>query len=247
MPHSIAIAIFRTHARRVGFSRALLGGILMYLTLPLFIFLHLAVTLVLYRAFVRPLTGLPRLPSGNYLILDRYNLAGLRFFDRLNCLFCEYANGTITLLGAELDRVAVCATKPGVIARALIVLALIPTTLVLLVGMLLATAPTNILMKLLGLHRGSHKRIARRLAETGYAALLPRRTQRTVRFYKMVTDVIAYNLRQIESAWCPIKHLERAGYVLPPHHDRFFDRANLPELERTLAARGTVLEERAPS
>lgn len=41
------------------------------------------------------LLGIPRIKRSEYVIMDRYDLAGLSVFQRFDCLYCEYVNGVI--------------------------------------------------------------------------------------------------------------------------------------------------------
>jgi len=239
-PQPVVISIFKAHAERIGWWRAALGGGLMYTTIPLFMFLHVTVTLVLYKILLRPLLGLGHISAKDYIILDRYSLQGLNWFDRFNCLFCEYANGVTTLMNAEIDQAAHSKKERCIIKKLIIGLYLIPQTLLTVIIMLIATIPTNILMKTLGLHRASHKRILKRLREEDYAGHHGRVSRAILRTYKLSADIIAYNLEQIESSWCPIKHLEKEGYVFPAHHNNFCGRDELGEIEQTLRTKGTV-------
>jgi len=106
--------------------------------------------------------------------------------------------------------------------------------------MLIATIPANILMKLLGLHRASHKRIKTRLESENYAGIYNGTVRRVIRLYKLSGDIVMYNLEQIESAWCPIAHLEKEGRVFPAYHRRFVDREKLESIYITLRDKGTV-------
>lgn len=49
----------------------------------------------LYQATGFRLWGLPRVRRGDFLVLDRHRLAYLTGLQKLNCLYCGYANGVI--------------------------------------------------------------------------------------------------------------------------------------------------------
>lgn len=40
--------------------------------------------------------GIPRVKRREHVVLDRVKLTQLGFFDKLNCLYCEYGNGVIS-------------------------------------------------------------------------------------------------------------------------------------------------------
>jgi len=48
-----------------------------------------------YHRICFPLYGLPLVRRQSYIRLDRYKLPYLSTIERLNCLYCEYANGLI--------------------------------------------------------------------------------------------------------------------------------------------------------
>ena len=237
---TIAVSIFRTHAERVGWWRCAVAAVCMYVSLPLFMYIHASVTLLYYKIFVRPLLALPPLRARDHVILDRYDISGLTWFDRINCLYCEYANGVTHLFQSEVDQVANTHTRISVFKGILLSIYLIPQTLLLIIGMLVITLPTHILVQLLGLHRASHKHITTRLRNEQYAYHYFQPYRALLRLYKLSAALAAYNLEQIESAWCPIKHLERAGISLPAHHKNFIDRSDLANVQDTLAAKGSV-------
>jgi hypothetical protein len=64
-----------------------------YAPLPAFLLLDGLVTL--YQALCFPIYGIARVPRHDYLIFDRYQLAYLNAIERVNCLYCSYANGLL--------------------------------------------------------------------------------------------------------------------------------------------------------
>lgn len=235
----VIFSIFKIHSKRIGYFRTLTGALLMYLTLPFFIFLHISVVVFLYKIIFLPLLQLKKLSAKNYIILDRYDIPELSIFDRLNCLFCGYVNGIILLMNAEIDQVANSANV-GFMRSLLIMVFFLPITVFLILGMILATIIVNILFKLFGLHRGSYKIVLRQLINDKYASQCSPLKRKIVIFYKTIANVIAYNLEQIESSWCPITHLERNGYVFPEHHKNFYSRNNLQTMKNVLITKKTV-------
>ena len=68
--------------------------------------LHLTVIVLLYRWMLAPLFGLKKFRVGDYMLFDRGKVARMRAFDRLNCQFCAYANGTAKMWNDELDELS---------------------------------------------------------------------------------------------------------------------------------------------
>lgn len=56
-------------------------------------FLHLF--LVIYNAVCFPLWGLERIDRKPYFVIDRHHLSYLNAIEKLNCVYCGYANGVI--------------------------------------------------------------------------------------------------------------------------------------------------------
>lgn len=62
------------------------------LILPL---LMLDLFVSLYQAICFPVYGIPKVPRRAYIVIDRQNLAYLNGLQKLNCVYCGYANGLI--------------------------------------------------------------------------------------------------------------------------------------------------------
>jgi len=242
---SLVVSIFATHARRLGWIRTTIGGFSMYLSVPLFVFLHFTVAVLMYRFLLAPAFGLKRLESRNYFALDRHKIRNLYWFDRINCLFCGYADGVIRLMNAQLAQFAATRTKPSRFGKLLLYL-YVPAHLVFfIVGLFFSNFVLGIIAKMLGLHRGSMRIAKRELYEQGFAGSFSAGQRKVIIFYATIAKTIAFNLEQIESAWCPLKHLEREEYVEPPHHENFLERDNLEGLKDVLGTKGTVSPNRA--
>ena len=63
------------------------AGIVPFVLLDLFVSLYQAVCFPVYR--------IARVPRGDYIAFDRHALAYLNGLEKLNCLYCSYANGLI--------------------------------------------------------------------------------------------------------------------------------------------------------
>jgi hypothetical protein len=237
----IAISIFRTHVRRIGAPRTFIGGFLMYLSYLEFIFIHLTSIIVLYGWMIAPLFKTKRFRIGDYVILDRGKIAGMTRFDRVNCEFCGYANGTTKLWNDELDAIAGAELGRGKILPKVVV-----ATYSAFLGIfsifnfILSKILFAVISLFLGFHMASTKATRERLQAEGYAAGYGFPMRSLLRFAKVYAETLLTNLEQIESSWCPLKHLERAGNVVPAHHDRFYDRDEVGTVLEILARDGTV-------
>lgn len=56
---------------------------------------------------------IPLLERRKYVILDRYKLGKLTFWQKFNCLYCEYANGVVAYTKAVVNQMELysCAIK----------------------------------------------------------------------------------------------------------------------------------------
>ena len=64
---------------------------LLYLcTVPFFL---LDVFASLYQAVCFPVYGIPKVRRGDHIVFDRVKLRYLNLLERLNCMYCSYANG----------------------------------------------------------------------------------------------------------------------------------------------------------
>ncbi len=52
----------------------------------------------LYQAVCFPVYGIPKVCRGDYVVIDRHHLAYLNAIEKLNCVYCGYANGVFAYL-----------------------------------------------------------------------------------------------------------------------------------------------------
>jgi hypothetical protein len=95
------VIIARHRAARMGMTRYVMGSRpLMVLTAPVIYSLILPFALLdafvtAYQALCFRVYGIPLVRRRDYLILDRGHLAYLNAIEKLNCVYCSYANGLI--------------------------------------------------------------------------------------------------------------------------------------------------------
>ena len=78
--------------REARLRHVLTAPVIYSLIVP-FILLDVAITLyqqVCFRAY-----GIPRVPRSDFIVIDRHYLAYLNIIEKMNCMFCGYANGLI--------------------------------------------------------------------------------------------------------------------------------------------------------
>ena len=242
---SLLFPITGSHIKRIGLARVVVGAGSMYLTVPIFISLHLGVLAWGTHGIIAPLLGLAKTPAKNYLVIDRHKIKGLPLVDKLNCVFCGYANGLCELWNVRLDQlgqldVEVSAPKKAAIGT-LAALALPASLVAQFVGVGLIY--DNLIAKPIGLRTRSRSEVGALLDGRDYAARCGRLARALLRHQKNLGIRLGSLLEQIESAFCPLKHLERrAEVVFPDHHDRFLDPDQLDEMRKILCTEGSVSE-----
>jgi hypothetical protein len=237
----IAKSIFMTHARRIGWIRTTLGGGLMYVSVLEFIFLHLTAIIVLYKWMLSPFFGARKFRIKDYIILDRRKIENMNAFDKLNCEFCGYANGTAKLWNAEIDALAEGGLRGGnILIKAIAALYTICLAIFCCFNFIFSKLLFLIISLFLGLHRANTGKIMRDLKERNYASACGAPLRTLLRLAKTYAQSLAENLAQIESSWCPLKHIENGTNVASPHHEYFYDRDRLVEAIETLAKDGSV-------
>jgi hypothetical protein len=93
----------RRHPERLYRHLASLPFIYMMIV-PIFI---LDVFIELYHHICFPLYGLPLIERGRYIKIDRYKLSYLTTWEKINCVYCGYANGFLhyaTTIAAETEK-----------------------------------------------------------------------------------------------------------------------------------------------
>jgi hypothetical protein len=71
----------------------LVAGIVIYIQIVPLLLVDLAVTV--YHAVCFPIFGIAKVARGDYIVIDRHRLAYLNAVEKLNCLYCSYANGLL--------------------------------------------------------------------------------------------------------------------------------------------------------
>ena len=167
-------------------------------------------------------------------------------WDRFHCAYCEYANGLCVATGALLTRISTEARAP---ANPLLRLIVTPLYLFTSALTTLSQSISNLfynfgMAPLLGLHRVSIKESYAMMSEAGFGDdFLAFGTigRSFLRFENSSAVILANALEQVESQWCPIKHLDGPPEtVLPEHHAFFIERCDLCKMRKVLCTEGSV-------
>lgn len=68
--------------------------------LPFLPFLILDLAVECYHRICFPLFDLPYIKRSAHIRFDRFRLPYLKWYERINCLYCEYANGLMSYVSA---------------------------------------------------------------------------------------------------------------------------------------------------
>lgn len=99
---------FRTTVRQFLKDSTLLAMFVSPLVYVVFIpLVMLDVLLFLFQLVCAPVYGIPKVKRAEYIVLDRHNLAYLNPIEKLNCVYCGYANGLLAYARAIAARAEV--------------------------------------------------------------------------------------------------------------------------------------------
>ena len=71
----------------------IVAALVIYMQLIPLLLVDLAVTL--FQAISFPIYGIAKVTRADYIVLDRHHLAYLNVIEKLNCVYCGYANGVL--------------------------------------------------------------------------------------------------------------------------------------------------------
>ncbi len=85
------------------------GRLLTVLTAPVIYSLIVPLVLLdvfvaIYQAICFPAYGIPKVPRRDYIVIDRHRLQYLNALEKLNCVYCGYANGLLALVSEVASR-----------------------------------------------------------------------------------------------------------------------------------------------
>jgi hypothetical protein len=237
----IVRSIFMIHVRRIGWLRTALGGGLMYLSIMEFIFLNLTFIVVLYQWMLNPFFRIKKFRIRDYILIDRWRVEGMMAFDRFNCDFCGYANGTAKLWNDQLDAISKADFGKGKwYGKAISGIYSICLAVFLVAAFIFSKILFALIALFLGYHWAGNRKAWRELVESDYAGKQSLILKWLVRCAKLSAGTLLTNLEQIETSWCPLKHIETRSAVNPDHHKLFFERDEVAEMYQALEKKGTV-------
>jgi hypothetical protein len=72
----------------------------LFVWMPLLVMLLLDLVIEIYHRVCFPIYGLPYVKRSKYIIFDRQKLSYLRWYDKIYCTYCAYANGVLPFTAA---------------------------------------------------------------------------------------------------------------------------------------------------
>lgn len=87
--------------RESSFATVATAPVIYSLVVPLAV---LDLMVALYQLICFPVYGIPRVSRGKYVVIDRHRLAYLNGIEKLNCVYCGYANGVVAWVQAVAAR-----------------------------------------------------------------------------------------------------------------------------------------------
>jgi hypothetical protein len=233
--YSVFSGIYGIHVRRLGLVRASVGLALQWTAWPVFLSMHAQIALM--DLIPAKLLGVPRADWDRYLVLDRHLIKGLGWTDQLCCFYCDYANGLCKLLSDRLEELA-AAERPRHRAPALLLDVFHASGCLPALARIVFSSPiypgisAALKMKpvsLLGAMRVQGQDQVAEDTVVGRAYL-----DLNTGFCRYATKVLA----EIESAWCPLHHLQAGTYQ--DHHKYFVDGSQLELMEQVLRQWGSL-------
>ena len=61
-------------------------------------FVLLDVATLIFQAICFPIYGIPRVRRRDYILIDRHQLSYLNVIEKINCIYCSYANGLLAYI-----------------------------------------------------------------------------------------------------------------------------------------------------
>jgi len=235
-----------SHIHRIGIFRTVAGGLSMYSFMPILILVHFLLVLIFFQWIVSAVVGNTRLRQRDFLILDRHRIHGIALVDKLNCLYCDYANGLCTLINKELDQLQLLGDrqiKKRITFQVFVVMIMLPIGVIFEIGFQLIY--NMLVSRIMGMHRVSMREARLLLDRYPYDNDFPASTGKILLFLKNSFLRFSMALEQIESSWCPLRHYPaKEGIVYPTHHRRFFGPDEIEEMRKVLSSVGTVSEKK---
>ena len=239
--------IFGAHAERIGLFRTVMGVVPLVFLIPGLVVMHALGALLLYQGLIRRVLGTPALQPADHIVWKRDGLNELNLIDQFACAFCSYANGLGTMIHRAADHVANMTTPvPAWQRSGLFVLALATVPVHLFWELCFVIGYDGLAAIFLGVHRIAPRAAWRTVRAGHYGAVHGALFRAWLCAVKASLLRLSGCLEQIETSWCPLRHIGGAETAVYPEHQRhFFGRDQLEEMRGLLRSKGS-LSDRQP-
>lgn len=233
--YSIYYGILGIHVRRRGFLRPMVGGAAQYLGIPYFFFVHLQL-LVLDR-MIKKIDDIDDIDWEKYLVIDRHKIDELCLWDRLNCVYCGWTNGLMKLHDDIFVRLLGSADFAALTEKPTARMLISADNLAQNIGIAYVMAIWEVVRRLLDYNSIRYSEALEAVEQKDLEAYNPA-AKKFLQINRAINVWLTDALSELESAWCPIRHLKEG--IFPGHHENFLDPDEVSEILEILTYRGTL-------
>jgi len=216
--------IFSSRAKNMGTKNIVIAILAIFSSLPFLVIFHVFGILF----FIMPMSYL--LSCNKYKIFDfigfdRYKLPQLSLIDRLNCLYCSYANGLATYYQFKIRELFSFSGKVNLLTK-IIMITLYPLFyLSTQIYRIHSTFTYNtVVFPIISYRPPSMKGVIKKeIKNRHFIKAKNALIGRLLRKERIFSIVLSNGLSAIETFWCPLKNYRNDAIIYPNHHSLFYD------------------------
>ena len=233
--YSIYYGILGIHIKRRGFLRPMVGGTAQYLGIPYFMFIHLQL-LVLDRV-IKGIDDVEDIDWGKYVVIDRHKIDELCFWDRWNCIYCWWANGLMKLHDDTFSHLIKSRDFKALSEKGMSRALMSADRLAQDIGTYYMVLLWEVVKRLLDYNSIRYREAQEIASQKDMVGYNPA-ARNFLEINRAIGIWLSDALSELESAWCPIRHLKES--VFPAHHKNFLEPDEISQILEILAYRGTL-------
>jgi hypothetical protein len=216
--------IFESRVRELGIRRSIMGAFSIYTSIPFLVLFH-AVCICSFVVPVAMLLKLNKYKQTQFIVIDRYKLKSLSLIDKLNCAYCDYANGIATYYRYKIKEYFEYSGSINWWKKVIIYTLYQPYIVTLTVYRWHAKylyedfvfpsmdhRPLSVIQAVKKIGGSKH---AFKANNDVIARLLKKE--------RVFSFILSDGLSAIESYWCPIRHYIEEGKIYSEMHKLYFD------------------------
>lgn len=227
--------IFSARAKKIGNKNIFIAVLSIFSSLPLLIVFHVFGILL----FILPMSYLlstHKYKLRNFIGFDRYKLPQLSLIDKLNCLYCSYANGLATYYQLKIKEIFLFDGNINILEKT-ILYGLYPFFYLSTKTYRIHSAFTynKIVFPIIAYQPPSIKEIVKdELSNKRPIRANNSFIRKTLKKERIFSVVLSNGLSAIESFWCPLKNHHKHDVTYPKHHQHFYDLENKNDVIKLL-------------